>query len=93
MGLATSPLLQGRNGAVTLVTAFFVATPTAEDLRNAAAANTVAGVSSAAGDGQQMTALDPLKQMQVADKVAANSAARQPHFGLRMVKLVPPGCG
>jgi len=65
----------------------------ADDIRDAAAANAAAGISSQSSDGVQTTALDPLKQMQVADKVAANAAAARPHFGLRMVKLVPPGCG
>lgn len=65
----------------------------AEDIRDAAAANAAAGISSSAGDGQQVTALDPEKQMRVADKVAANAAAAQPHFGLRMVQLRPGGCG
>jgi len=65
----------------------------ADDIRTAAAANAAAGISSAASDGQQTTALDPEKQMRVADKVAANAASAQPHFGLRFSKLVPPGCG
>lgn len=65
----------------------------ADDIRDAAAANAVAGISSHANDGTQTTAMDPLKQMQVADKVAANAASARPHFGLRFTKLVPPGCG
>lgn len=65
----------------------------ADDIREAAAANAVDSVESMTTDGQSATARDPLKQLQVADKLAANSAAAQPHFGLRMTQLRPGGCG
>lgn len=65
----------------------------ADEIRDAAAANAAAGISSHANDGTQTTAMDPEKQLRVADKVAANSAAAQPHFGLRMTQLKPGGCG
>ncbi len=65
----------------------------ADDIREAAAANAASGIANATVDGSAVTAQDPLKQLEVADKLAANSAAAQPHFGLRMVQLVPGGCG
>jgi hypothetical protein len=35
--------------------------------------------------------MDEIKK--AAQFVAAQSAKSQPHFGLRMTALVPPGCG
>ena len=66
---------------------------TADEIAAAAATSAEAGISSQSSDGVQTTAMDPLKQMQVADKVAANAAGARTHFGLRFTKLVPPGCG
>ena len=66
---------------------------TADEIAAAAATNAAAGISSHASDGTQTTAMDPEKQLRVADKVAANAAAAQPHFGLRMTQLRPGGCG
>lgn len=65
----------------------------ADDIRDAAAANAAAGISSHANDGTQTTAMDPLKQMQVADKVAANAAGEHPHCGMRIFQLRPGGTG
>lgn len=65
----------------------------ADDIRDAAATNAASGIASSSSDGQQVTALDPEKQLRVADKVAANAAGAQPHFGLRMKQLKPGGCG
>lgn len=65
----------------------------ADDIRDAAATSAAAGISSHTTDGVSTTAMDPLKQMEVADKVAANAAGSQPHFGLRMTQLRPGGCG
>lgn len=65
----------------------------ADDIRDAAATNAADGIVSHTADGVSTTAADPLKQLQVADKLAANSAAAQPHFGLRMTQLRPGGCG
>jgi uncharacterized protein (DUF849 family) len=42
---------------------------TADEITTAAAANAAAGISSHAGDGTQTTALDPMKQMDVADRI------------------------
>ena len=44
-------------------------------------------------DGTSVTAqsVDEIKKAK--DLLAAADAANQPHFGLRMTQLVPPGCG
>lgn len=44
-------------------------------------------------DGTSVTAqsIDEIKKAK--DMLAADSAANQPHFGLRMSQLIPPGCG
>lgn len=57
--------VRGRN----LRTAFFMAT--ADEIATAAALNAASGISSHANDGTQTTALDPMKQLDVADRLAA----------------------
>jgi hypothetical protein len=46
----------------------------ADDIATAAATNAASGVSSHAADGTQTTALDPIKQLDVADRVASHAA-------------------
>ena len=73
--------------------------PTAAEILEAAAINAADGVISATVDGNSATGIDPLKQIQVADKIAArgaiagtnaNGGARSGWNGLRPGRMVPP---
>ncbi len=45
-----------------------------DDILDAAATAAAEGVAAATGDGQSAVAMDPLKQIQVADKLASRAA-------------------
>lgn len=63
---------------------------TIEDAYDAAARGLVK--KSSEGDRQvEFYGLEEL--LKAKQQEAANSAASQPHFGLRFSKIVPPGCG
>lgn len=65
---------------------------TAEEIAAAAASNAAAGISSQATDGVQTTAIDPMKQLDVADRIAQRSAvSANTRRGLVFTKLQPPG--
>jgi hypothetical protein len=77
-----------------------VSTPTAADVAAAAAVSAAEGVQAATTDGQSVTAMDPLRQLELADKLAARErlAAANPNGGpvslwgrLRPARVVPPG--
>lgn len=53
-------------------TGFFVPTP--DELRTDAAVNTASGISSASADGCSTAALDPIKQLDAADRLDARAA-------------------
>lgn len=65
----------------------------ADDVREAAATNATSSVDSMTSDGQSATARDPLKQLDVADRLAANTAGAKGHLGLRFSKIIPGGTG
>lgn len=48
-------------------------------------------------DGKRRKDQDPEARLNVLERLerraAGDAAGAQPHFGLRMVTLVPPGCG
>lgn len=54
-------------------------TPTPDEIVDAAAANAASGVASATADGQSATAMDPLKQLKMADAVATRAALTGPN--------------
>jgi len=64
---------------------------TAEEIATAAAANAAAGISSQSSDGVQTTAIDPMKQLDVADRLAKASAVSSNRTGILFTKLQPPG--
>jgi methylmalonyl-CoA mutase cobalamin-binding subunit len=75
-------------------------TPTPDEIIDAAAQNAADGVASGQVDGRQVTAIDPLKQLDVADKVATKAAVAgtNPQGGsksgwrtLRAARAIPPG--
>lgn len=75
-------------------------TPTPDEIRDAAAQSAAEGVASAQGDQGSVTAMDPLKQLEVADRVATKAAVAgtNPQGGnksgwrtLRAAKAIPPG--
>lgn len=75
-----------------------MATPT--EIAEAAADLAVDGVSAASGDGESVTAMDPMKQLDVADRLAgrtlaqqvnANGGSRSPWGMTRIARAVPPG--
>lgn len=72
-------------------------TPDPDDIVDAAAANAARGVSSVDADGQKTTALDPLKQLDVADRIAAREAVNSGRTGwggmLRKAKAIFGGNG
>jgi hypothetical protein len=74
--------------------------PTSAEIATAAATTAADGVQSATADGQSATAIDPLKQLDVADRIAAREslAGANPQGGsrsgwrtLRPAQVVPPG--
>ena len=74
--------------------------PTADELLDAAATLANEGVQSATVDGRSATAMDPLKQIQVADAIQsrdlisgtnANGGAKSGWGFLRPARAVPPG--
>ncbi len=74
--------------------------PTPAEIADAAAAAAAEGVASATVGGQSATSIDPLKQLEIADKLAArqlagqvnpNGGARSGWAGLRPARVVPPG--
>ena len=75
-------------------------TPTPNEIADAAAELVADGVAAAASDGQSVTAMDPMKQLDVADRLAsrtlgqqANAAggSRSPWGMTRIARAVPPG--
>ena len=74
-----------------------VATPTPDEIADAAALAAATGVQSATGpDGRSATQMDPMKQLEVADAIAARTAATSgvnPWNGLRPTRIVFPGAG
>lgn len=65
----------------------------ADNLQDAALEIGLSPVKSTTVDGNSAVAQDMDEIKKAAHFVAANSAKSQPHFGLRMTALVPPGCG
>ena len=74
--------------------------PTPTEIADAAAVTAADGVASATTDGNSATAMDPLKQLEVADKLAAralgesanpNGGKRSGWAGLRPARVTPPG--
>lgn len=72
-------------------------TPDPDEIAAAAAANAARGVDQVTTDGQTTKALDPLKQLELADRLAAREAARTSGSSwvrmIRKARLVPPGGG
>lgn len=77
-----------------------MSTPTPAEIAAAAAEIAAGGVQSATTEGQTTTAMDPVKQIEVADKLAAREmlgaanpqgGARSGWRGLRMAQAIPPG--
>lgn len=63
------------------------------DTPDEAALQVALGPKQVSVDGTTVTAqsVDEIKKAK--DMLAASNAAARPHFGMRMTKLVPPGCG
>lgn len=55
------------------------------------------GVQSSAKDDMRLENYDPAKALDVIERLERKEitdvTATKPHFGIRMTKLVPPGCG
>lgn len=72
-------------------------TPEPDDIADAAAENAARGVTSVDADGQKTTALDPIKQLDVADRLEKRAAAKASGNGwlrgFRKARIVPPGAG
>lgn len=77
-----------------------MATPTPAEIAAAAAEVAAGGVQSATTGDQTTTAMDPLKQIDTADRLAAREmlaaanpqgGARSGWRGLRMAQAIPPG--
>jgi hypothetical protein len=77
-----------------------MSTPTAQEILDAAAQNAADGVQSAQADGQSATAMDPIKQLQAADRIAAQKSASGTNanggpksgWGMcRNARAIPPG--
>lgn len=53
----------------------------------------IAGVASVTIGGQTVATKNLKELREWRDYLASQLAATKPHFGLRMTKLTPPGCG
>jgi hypothetical protein len=62
-----------------------------DDIRDSVSDDVNTGIQSVTADGVQVTAMDPAKRLDVADRLDGNTAASVPTFGLRMTKLRSPG--
>lgn len=65
----------------------------ASTIPEAIAENAIAGVKNVTVDGVSATAMSVDEQINAAKYLAGQDAVAQNHFGLRFVKLVPPGGG
>ena len=75
-------------------------TPTPDEIADAAATTAEAGIEKSELDGEMMTAMDPMKQLDVADRLASRSlgqqanaagGSRSPWGMTRIARAVPPG--
>ena len=64
-----------------------------EAIQDSIASQAAAGIATATSDGVTVTRMPIDDQIKAANYIAGKTAADKPHFGLRMVKLVPPGGG
>ena len=65
----------------------------ADDINEAIEESAIAGIQSISVDGVQTQKMTLDEQIKAARYLASRTAAAQNHFGLRFVKLVPPGGG
>lgn len=56
-------------------------TPTPDEIIDAAAQNAADGVASGKVDGREVVAIDPLKQLEVADEIAKRATGPNPQGG------------
>lgn len=62
-----------------------------DDVEASLLENAAAGIQSATNDGHSVTAMDPLKQFELLQKLKNQNAANTPRRGLVINKLRPPG--
>lgn len=67
--------------------------PDADDITDTIAQTGADGIASTTIGGQSTTVLSVDEQIKAANYVAAQAASGTRKFGLRLVQLVPPGCG
>ena len=69
--------------------------PDANDILESVATDVEAGIQSSQVAGQSVEMMDPMKRLEAAKEIAAETAAANPRsrFGMRMLKTIPPGCG
>lgn len=67
--------------------------PTPDEIAAAAAEAAAAGVQSSAVDGRSVTAMDPVRQLELADRLRDRDRlrGRSGWAGVRAAKAVPPG--
>jgi hypothetical protein len=51
------------------------------------------GVQSVSADGVTVVAMDPIKRLDVADRLAQRSSSSKKHLGMAFRTLTPGGCG
>lgn len=71
----------------------FCAMADADDIAEKAAEVAASGISNATVDGTSVTAQDPEKLLNVADRLESRAAATKPHLGLRFTRIIPGGGG
>ena len=67
--------------------------PTADEIRDAVAADAEMGVDSATVAGESVKLMSVADRLKAAESAAGEVAATKPHFGVRFGRIVPPSCG
>ena len=78
-------------GCIRLHGLFLCAMADADSIEDAVAEDAESGIASVTVEGETVTMADPMKRLDVADRLRRTNAAAQPHFGLRNTRLIGPG--
>jgi hypothetical protein len=62
----------------------------ADEIEEAVIADAVEGIQSATVDGMTVSMQDPMKRLDVVDRLRTSTASTQSHFGLRHTRLIGP---
>lgn len=67
--------------------------PTVDEITDSIAQDVNLGVQEVIVDGTTTRASDPMRRLDVAERIERRAAANSRTAGLRFKRLIPPGCG